>query len=63
MKFNSREDIIQLTPLWTGERFPDGRPRVSDDILRRMAKVRTGKPGLFYGKKATRGSSKAIGRS
>ena len=41
MKFNSREDIIQLTPLWTGERFPDGRPRVSDDILRRMAKVRT----------------------
>jgi len=41
VKFNSREDIIQLTPLWTGERFPDGRPRVSDDILRRMAKVRT----------------------
>ena len=40
MKFNDREDIIQLTPLWEGERFPDGRPRVSDDILRRMARVR-----------------------
>ena len=41
MKFNNREDIIQLTPLWEGERFPDGRPRVPDDILRRMERVRT----------------------
>ncbi|MBN1583790.1 MAG: RraA family protein [Anaerolineae bacterium] len=41
MRFNNREDIIQLTPLWQGERFPDGRPRVSDDILRRMERVRT----------------------
>ncbi|HOU11650.1 MAG TPA: RraA family protein [Anaerolineae bacterium] len=41
MKFNNREDIIQLTPLWTGERFPDGRPRVPDDILRRMQRVVT----------------------
>lgn len=41
MRFNNREDIIQLTPLWEGERFPDGRPRVSDDILRRMERVRT----------------------
>jgi len=36
MKFNNRDDIIQLTPLWNGERMPDGRPRVSDDILRRI---------------------------
>jgi regulator of RNase E activity RraA len=41
MKFNSKKDIIQLTPLWEGERFPDGRPRVPDDILRRMKRVRT----------------------
>lgn len=41
MKFNCREDIIQLTPLWTGDRFDDGRPRVSDDILRRMQYVTT----------------------
>jgi len=41
VKFNNREDIIQLTPLWTGERFPDGRPRVPDDILRRMQRVVT----------------------
>ncbi len=36
MKFNNREDIIQLTPLWKGERMPDGRPKVSDDVLRRI---------------------------
>ena len=24
MHFNVREDIIQLTSKWTGERFPDG---------------------------------------
>jgi len=41
VKFNNREDIIQLTPLWKGERFADGRPRVSDDTLRRMGKVAT----------------------
>ncbi|MHB9029550.1 MAG: RraA family protein [Candidatus Latescibacterota bacterium] len=35
----SREDIIRFTPLWKGERLPDGRPRVSDDILARMKKV------------------------
>lgn len=39
MKFNNREDIIQLTPLWEGERFDDGRPKVSDEILRRMEQV------------------------
>ncbi|MCU0521716.1 MAG: RraA family protein [Anaerolineae bacterium] len=39
MKFNNREDIIQLTPLWEGERFEDGRPKVSDDIIRRMQRV------------------------
>jgi regulator of RNase E activity RraA len=41
VKFGSAEDIIQLTPLWQGERFEDGRPRVSDDIIRRMKKVQT----------------------
>ena len=41
MKFDCREDIVQLTPLWKGERFEDGRPRVPDDILRRMKNVIT----------------------
>jgi regulator of RNase E activity RraA len=39
MKFDNPEDIIQFTPLWQGERFPNGRPKVSEDILRRMRKI------------------------
>ena len=35
----SKEFLIQYTPMWKGERFPDGRPKVSDDILRRMKDV------------------------
>jgi len=35
----SKEELIFLTPEWTGERFDDGRPRVSDDILERMRLV------------------------
>lgn len=33
MNFSVKEDIIQLTAAWTGERFPDGRPRVPDADL------------------------------
>ncbi|CAM4437122.1 regulator of RNase E activity RraA [Paenibacillus endophyticus] len=39
MKFDNPEDIIQLTPQWDGERFPNGRPKVSEDVLRRMRKI------------------------
>lgn len=35
----SKEELIFLTPSWKGERFPDGRPKVSDNILRRMKSV------------------------
>jgi regulator of RNase E activity RraA len=38
-KFDNAEDIIQLTPLWKGERFPNGRPKVPEDILRRIRKI------------------------
>ncbi len=34
-----REEIITLTPDWEGERFPDGRPKVADDILKRMRQI------------------------
>jgi 4-hydroxy-4-methyl-2-oxoglutarate aldolase len=37
----SPEDLIQMTRLYTGERFDDGRPRVSDDLLERMKLVTT----------------------
>ena len=33
MHFNDRESIIALTPLWKGERLPDGRPKVEDKYL------------------------------
>ena len=36
MKFNDRQTIIELTPLWKGERFPDGRPKVPDKYLEKM---------------------------
>ncbi len=36
MNFNDRDKIIALTPLWKGERFPDGRPKVPE------------KPGLGF---------------
>jgi regulator of RNase E activity RraA len=35
----SHEELTFLTPEWKGERFPDGRPRVPDDILERMKLV------------------------
>lgn len=35
----SREQLIQFTSKWEGERFPDGRPKVPDGILKRMEKV------------------------
>ena len=35
----SKEQVIQYTPDWKGERFPDGRPKVSDDLLQRMKEV------------------------
>jgi regulator of RNase E activity RraA len=38
-KYNNPEDIIQLTPQWKGERFADGRPRVSDITLAKMRKL------------------------
>lgn len=35
----SKEQLVALTYLWTGERFADGRPKVPDNILKRMKSV------------------------
>ena len=32
-------DMLALTPEWEGERFPDGRPRVPDQLLNRVKKL------------------------
>ncbi|MGI6315061.1 MAG: RraA family protein [Christensenellales bacterium] len=33
MIFRTPEEMIAMTPLWKGERFPDGRPKVADVYL------------------------------
>lgn len=35
----SREELLFLTPEWKGDRFPDGRPKVPDALLKRMKLV------------------------
>lgn len=35
----SKEQLTALTYLWTGERFADGRPKVPDNIIKRMKSV------------------------
>ena len=41
MELISRDKIIELTPKNPYDRFPDGRPRVPDEILERMRQVTT----------------------
>jgi 4-hydroxy-4-methyl-2-oxoglutarate aldolase len=36
---SSPEYIRALTPEWKGERFADGRPKVSDDLLKRLKNI------------------------
>lgn len=35
----SKEQIIAYTSQWKGERFPDGRPKVSDSLVKRLANI------------------------
>ncbi len=35
----SKDELTVLTPEWKGERFPDGRPKVPDDVIERMKSV------------------------
>lgn len=35
----NKANLIALTPKWEGERFPDGRPRVSDELLERLKSI------------------------
>jgi regulator of RNase E activity RraA len=34
-----KEELIFLTAEWKGERFPDGRPRISDELVERAKKI------------------------
>lgn len=35
----SKEELTFLTSEWKGERFPDGRPKISDDLVARAKKI------------------------
>ena len=35
----SKEQRAAITSEWTGERFPDGRPKVPETVLQRMSEV------------------------
>ena len=35
----TKADLLALTAQWKGTRYPDGRPKVSDDLLARMKSV------------------------
>jgi regulator of RNase E activity RraA len=35
----SKDELLLLTPLWKGERFADGRPKVPDQLLNRLKRV------------------------
>lgn len=35
----SKDELIFLTSEWKGERFPDGRPKIPDDLLRRAKNI------------------------
>jgi regulator of RNase E activity RraA len=35
----SKAELLALTPKWKGDRYPDGRPKVPDDLLERMKAV------------------------
>lgn len=52
MHFNSKEEIIALTPQWKGERLPDGRPYVAErylEALRKMTLEEVWKPIFVLG--------------
>jgi hypothetical protein len=34
-----KEMIMTYSQQWKGERFPDGRPKVSDDLVKRLANI------------------------
>lgn len=35
----TKDEMLYYTSVWKGDRFPDGRPKVSDDIIQRMKYV------------------------
>ena len=39
MFFSTKDEVIKMTPLWTGERMEDGRPMVPESTINRMRRM------------------------
>jgi regulator of RNase E activity RraA len=70
----TRHELIELTAAWQGDRFEDGRPRVSDSVLSRLSTAKSehawhvldagGYPYQFAGGwKCTRPDTNLVGRA
>ena len=57
----SRDELTEYTREWKGERFPDGRPKVPDDILERMKRVTITQAWGVLGAPDTTGSTRETG--
>lgn len=58
----SKDELLFLTSEWKGERFPDGRPKISDDLINRAKKSGLKKPGLSLTMKGIQTSMKETGK-
>ena len=59
MHFNDKNEIIALTPLWKGERLPDGRPKVDEKYLKALRTLLLKRCGSLSSSRAMRASLKA----
>ena len=59
----THEQMMFYTSDWKGERFPDGRPKVPDDLLKRAVDVSIEDVWDYLRDKGTAISSKAAGSS
>ena len=60
----SQDKIIALTSSWKGERFADGRPKVSDALLRRLKKIQIEEAwGYLRSKKLSQSIRRELGNN
>ena len=57
-----KTELEYLTSNWKGERFEDGRPKISDELIARAKKLALKKLGKYFIMKVTIISLKEIGK-
>ena len=55
-------ELIYLTSQWKGERFEDGRPKISDALIARAKKLVSKKHGRYFIMKVIKINLKATGK-